>query len=104
MAVGRVNLARHQIASLWFYRVSAKPSTIEQVFSGGDCIVVDAQSWLDQCAAHLLLLYLASLRCGDDDVLPEDAARALAADLIEDRAYSRMEPGAAAELFLRHTT
>lgn len=64
-------------------------------------MVVDAQAWLAECAAHILLHQFDSPRCGEDDLLTDTAARQLAGELMEDPAYRNLEPAQAAERFRR---
>lgn len=66
-------------------------------------MVVDAKTWLAECAAALSQAYLAAPRYGTDDVLAEGDALRLAGELIEDRAYRHLEPREAAEAFMRDT-
>lgn len=67
-------------------------------------MVVDTQTWPTDCAAQLARQYLASPRCGEDDVLSEETAQQLARELIGDPQYSGLPPADAAERFLRACT
>ena len=64
-------------------------------------MVLDAQTWLTECAIQLARGYLASPRCGEDDVLSDETGQQLARELMDDPQYGRLPPAEAAERFLR---